>query len=158
MPSDAFLHLTGIDGDTKDPTHSGALEIEHNWNWSIHQAGTQHHFGGGGEGKAHVGDFSCTPRMDSAAAAILAHVQKGDHIDECKLVQRQAGGKQQEFLKLTMKKCLVTTFGLSGGSGVSVSLSLNFEEYKLEVAPQLDDGELGAVKEFGYNIAKNEVA
>src|SRR5690606_21630774 len=120
---------------------------------NISQSGSQHRIGGGGEAKANVGDFNCSTMMDSAVAAITKHVQKGDHIDEAVLVQRKAGGTQEEFFKLTMKKCIVTNFNISSGGGqIMVNLSLNFEEYKVQYAPQTDEGILGAVKEFGYNI------
>lgn len=155
MAADIFLKLTGIEGESKDEKHNGQIEIEGGWSWSLSQSGTQHRIGGGGEAQATVGDFNCSTMIDAAVAALTKHVQKGDHIDEALLTQRKAGGIQEEFFKLTMKKCIVTNFTFSsGGSGINVNLSLNFEEYMVEYAPQTDEGTLGAVKQFGYNIAK----
>jgi len=159
MAADIFLKLEGIDGESKDSGHSGEIEIEGGWSWNISQSGTQHRIGGGGESQANVGDFNCSTMMDAAVAALTKHVQKGDHIAEATLTQRKAGGTQEPFFTLTMKKCIVTNFSVSsGGGGINVTLSLNFEEYKLGYAPQTDEGILGAVKEFGYNIAKREDA
>ncbi len=82
----------------------------------------------------------------------------GKHYDKALLTVRKAGEKPVEYLKITMKEVLVSSYH-SGGSGgddrTTETFSLNFAEFKTEYTPQDPTGKPGAAIEASYNIAKN---
>jgi type VI secretion system secreted protein Hcp len=74
------------------------------------------------------------------------------------LTVRKAGGKQEEFYKIALSNILVSSITNSGMNGgvPTETLSLNFEEIKFDYKEQGDQGTLGGVVKFGWNLKKNE--
>jgi type VI secretion system secreted protein Hcp len=123
------------------------------------QSGSTHSGKGGGAGKVNVGDISFTKYVDKTTPTFLKLCCKGTHIKEAILTVRKAGGDSPvEYLKITMKECIVSSIG-SGGSGgadkLTETVSFNFAEFHVEYTPQEADNTPGASIPMGWNIAKN---
>ncbi len=161
MAIDCFLKLEGIEGESSDHAHEGECEVLA-WSWGASNSGTMHEARGGGAGKANFQDISVTKWIDKASPALFQHVSTGKHIPKAWLTVRKAGGGEPvEYLVIELEKVLVTSVSTGGSGGeerLTENVSLNFGQFKLIYTPQEDDGTPGAEVEFGYNIAKHEVA
>lgn len=158
MSSDIFLKLDGIKGESKDEKHKGSIAIE-SFQWGLQQAGTMGHGGGGGAGKVSFSDISIQKFADSSTPALMQACAGGDHIKTGVLTVRKAGGKQEEYYKISLTQILVSSIqntGANGHGGVpSETVSLNFDEIKFDYKEQSGDGKLGGVVKFGWNLSKN---
>jgi type VI secretion system secreted protein Hcp len=100
--------------------------------------------------------------VDKATAALMKHCAGGDHIDECKLTVRKAGGKEPlEYLVITMEKCLVTSFSTGGSGGedqLTENVTLNFAKVKVDYKEQDDKGGGKQAGNFKWNIEGNAEA
>jgi type VI secretion system secreted protein Hcp len=156
MAVDYFFKIEGVKGETKDTKHPGEIDVL-SWSWGITQTGTMAYAGGGGGGKANVSDFSFMKRLDAATSRLKDSIQKGEHFKTAGLTARKAGGKQEEYYKLSFWDVLVSSWQISGsGEEPMESVSINFGKYKSEYAPQKEDGTLLPYIEFEYDLKKNE--
>jgi type VI secretion system secreted protein Hcp len=154
MAVDVFLKIEGVKGESKDTKHPNEIDVL-SWSWGITQTGTMAYGGGGGGGKANVSDISLMKRMDAATSRLMDSVQNGKHFDSAILTVRKAGGKQEEYFKISFWDLLVTSLQHSASSEEPMeSLSLNFAKYKTEYAPQKEDGSLLPYIEFEYDLKK----
>jgi len=161
MAVDIFLKLTNnIAGEAQDHKHKDEIDVLA-WSWGASQSGTMHVGGGGGSGKANFQDLSITKYLDKSSPLLLQACAKGTHIDQCDLVVRKAGDKPLEYMKITMKECLVSSYS-TGGSGsedrLTEHVSLNFAEFKVVYTTQKPDGTAGGEVPFGWSIQKNTSA
>jgi type VI secretion system secreted protein Hcp len=157
MAVDMFLKLDGIKGESQDNKHKDEIDVL-SWSWGGVQSAINRSGGGGGSGKVNFNDLQITKYVDASSPLLIGAMAKGDHIKEALLTIRKAGGDQQEYIKMTMKQCLVSSIqsGASGGEDrLTENISLNFAEFVYNYAPQKPDGTLGANIPFGYNLAKN---
>jgi type VI secretion system secreted protein Hcp len=163
MAVDMFLKVTAkgkaVDGESTDSKHGGEIDILA-WNWGLTQSGSTHMGKGGGTGKVNVQDLSITKYVDKASPTLLKLCCKGEYIDEAVLTVRKAGGDDPvEYVKLTLKDCIVSSV-TSGGSGgadrVTENLSLNFASFNYEYTPQEKDNSAGASIPAGWDIAANQ--
>jgi type VI secretion system secreted protein Hcp len=158
---DYFLKLPGIDGESTDSAHGGEIELL-SWSWGVtnaamHESGTT----GGGAGKGHCQDITCTARASKATSKLMQYCADGAHItDECVLTTRRAGTEQQEYFFIKMKPVYITSYQTGGSSGDIVpveTFSLNFGAIKFEYKPQKEDGTLDAAIEGAWNVMDNTV-
>jgi type VI secretion system secreted protein Hcp len=146
-----FLKIDGIDGESKALKHKSEIDIE-SFSWGATQSGTFAAGGGGGAGKVSMQDFHFTMRVNKAGPALFLACAQGDHIKNAILTCRKAGKEQQEFLKVTMSECLVSSFqtgGHGGGDAVPPTdqISLNFAKIEVEYKEQDATGKLvGSIK------------
>lgn len=160
MALDMFLKISKVDGESQDDTHAGEIDIL-SWNWGMSQSGTTHQGGGGGAGKANFQDITFVKYIDKATGNLMRCCAKGTHIDEAVLTVRKAGDTPLEYVKITMKKCLVSSISTGGNGGedrLTETFSLNFAEVRVEYQQQAEDGSGTPGPEFGWNIPKNIAA
>jgi type VI secretion system secreted protein Hcp len=156
MPSDYYVKIDGVEGESKAQGMSNNIELE---SFSF-GASNPAQIGGGGlsAGKASLSDFSFTSLLDSSSAPLLNNLFKGQHINSVVFTGRKSGSGATPvtFLTVTMNKCYVTGFSTGGGStGVpSQSVSLAFQEIKYEYKVQTDTGATQAKGAATYDIAK----
>jgi len=163
MAVDMFLKLTAkgspVNGESTDSKHADEIDVLA-WNWGCTQSGSTHMGKGGGSGKVNVQDLSLTKYVDKSSPTLLKLCCNGAYIDEAVLVVRKAGGDDPvEYVKLTLKDCIVSsiTSGGSGGSDrVTENLSLNFASFNYEYTPQEKDNTAGASIPAGWDIAANK--
>jgi len=157
MSADMFLKIEGLEGESVDSVHAGAIDVLA-WSWGMTQSGTMHLGAGGGSGKVSVQDISVTKYMDSASSDLVRKCCKGDHFEEAVLTVRKAGSDPLEYYVITMKSILVTAVSTGGSGGedrLTENVTLNFKEFEVVYTPQAADGSGGAALDFAWNIAEN---
>jgi type VI secretion system secreted protein Hcp len=161
MAVDMFMKLDGLTGETKDAKQPGAIDVLA-WSWGLSNSGSFHMGGGGGSGKANFQDLSFTKYVDSASNALMLAAANGDHIKTALLTVRKSGGKAPlEYIKLTLKKVLVTSVSTGGSGGedrLTENVTLNFAEMAFSYIEQKDDGTGKPAKDFKWNIEENKQA
>jgi type VI secretion system secreted protein Hcp len=148
---DYFLKIDGIQGESKAAKHKGEIDLL-SFSWAETQSGTFGTSGGGGTGKVSMQDFQFTMRVNKASPALFLACAQGDHIKSAILTCQKAG-KQQEFLKITMSDCLVSSFQIGGdvsGDGFPTDqVSLNFAKIEVDYKEQDAAGKvLGSIKKW----------
>ena len=160
MAVDMFIKIGDIEGESKDTTHEGEIDVI-SWNWGLSQAGTFHTGGGGGAGKASVQDLVITKKVDKASPILMQSCCKGSHIEEIVLTVRKAGDDPLEYLILTLTKAMVTSVSASAPSGdsdIMEDVTLNFAEFKVAYEAQDDTGAGAGGVEFAWSVEKNTEA
>ena len=155
---DYFLKLEGIDGESTDDKHKGEIDVQ-SWSWGESQMGTGGHGGGGGAGKVSMRDFNFMCNMNKATPKLMLACATGEHIKKATLTCRKAGKEQQEYLKITLSDCLVSSYQTGAGGGSTVptdQVSLNFTKIEFEYKPQKADGTLDSAVKAGYDLAANK--
>jgi type VI secretion system secreted protein Hcp len=158
MAVDMFLKLDGIKGESADDKHKGEIDVL-SWSWGASNSGTMHSGGGGGAGKANFQDITVTKFVDSSSHKLLKAVSTGQHIKQALLTVRKAGGKALEYIKLTLKDCLISSLSTGGSGGedrITENISINFANFAFEYTPQKADGSADAVLPFKYDIKANK--
>jgi type VI secretion system secreted protein Hcp len=155
----AFLKIDGIDGESKDDKHKGEIVIE-SWSWGMSQsgAGAPAGRGGAGAGKVSTSDIVVNKELDKSSPQLMKALADGKHIKEVVLSLRKAGENQEDYLIITMKNVMVTSYSVSGSSANDrpmESLSLNFEEIKVEYKEMKEDGTAGNTETFEYDSKTN---
>jgi type VI secretion system secreted protein Hcp len=143
---DYYLKIDGIQGESKADKHSDEIDVL-SFSWGATQSGSFASGGGGGAGKVSMQDFHFTMLHNQSSPALMLACAQGDHIKSAILTCRKAGKEQQEFLKVTMSDCLVSSFQTGGSAGGNViptdQVSLNFAKIEHEYKTQKPDGSLG---------------
>jgi type VI secretion system secreted protein Hcp len=156
---DYFLKIDGIDGESQDHKHKGEIHIE-SWSWGEHNDSHITQTGGLGAGKVSAQDFHITSHINKASPKLALACASGEHIKKAVLTCRKAGKEQQEFLKITLSDCLVSSYQ-TGGSGHSEivptdQVSLAFAKIEWEYKEQKPDGTLGGATKAGWNLQTNK--
>lgn len=160
MSGDIFLKLDGIQGESKDKTHTNEIQIE-SVSWGASNATSFGYGEGGGVGKAQLTDISLTKKVDESSQKLLKACWTGDHIKTAVLTFRKAGKEQQEFLKVTLSEVMVSsvTFGdNAGGDLPQETVSLSFAKFEIEYRGQKADGGLKAGSPVSWDVKQNEAA
>jgi type VI secretion system secreted protein Hcp len=158
MAVDMFLKIDDVPGESKDAEHEEDIDILA-WSWGMTQSGSFHVGGGGGSGKVNVQDLSITKYVDKSTPNLMKACANGKHFGEATLFVRKAGEKPLTYLKIDMKKVLVTSVSTGGSGGedrLTENVTLNFAEVKTIYTPQSDTGAEEGTVEMGWNIEKNE--
>src|SRR6185437_11998304 len=137
MAVDMFLELDGIKGETSDKAFKSknAMDLLA-WSWGTFHSGT-----GGGAGKANFQDISVTKYIDLASPNLMLYCANGKHVTKGTITIRKAGENPLEYLKISMKNILVTSYSTGGSGGeerLTENVSLNFAEVKVEYAQQTE--------------------
>ena len=155
MAVDMFIKIDDIKGESSDDKHKDTIDVLA-WSWGMSQSGSTHMGGGSGAGKVNVQDISFTKYVDKASPNLLRGCCKGTHYKQAVLTVRKAGGKQLEYIKITLHDIIVTSISTGGSGGedrLTENVTLNFGKFKFEYAPQKADGSGDAAIPVAYNIA-----
>lgn len=156
MPTDMFLKLETVDGESPDSKHKNEIEVL-SFSFGASQPATMSFGGGGGAGKVAMQDLHISKRVDKASSNLFLRCATGHHIPKGILTVRKAGKEQQEYLKVTMSDLLVSSINFSGadhsGSAVVMEqVTLNFSKIEWEYKEQKADGSLGGSIKSGYDL------
>jgi type VI secretion system secreted protein Hcp len=159
MAVDYFLKIEGIDGESKDDKHKGTIDLQ-SWSWGETQSGAHSGGGGGGAGKVSMQDFHFVMSHNKASPKLMLACATGQHIPKATLTCRKAGGKQEEFLKITFQDLLVSSYQTGGsahGDAVpSDQISINFSKIEFEYKEQNEKGAVGSPVKAGYDLKANK--
>jgi type VI secretion system secreted protein Hcp len=158
MASDYLLEIDGIKGESHDSKHKDTIEIE-SFSWGASHPGSFSSGGGGGTGKVSFQDLHFVTPVNKASPLVAKACATGQHIKKAVLFVRKAGGKQEEFYKVTIEDILVSSYqsGGHGGSGQvpTDQFSLNFAKIEFEYSPQDEKGGLSGKVAFKYDVKQN---
>jgi type VI secretion system secreted protein Hcp len=157
VPSDYFLKLNGIVGESRDDKHKGEIELV-SFSWGV-SAEPGPPGGGGGSGKVHFNDFQVMKRVSKASPPLFLACASGQHIKDGTLTVRRSGGKEQlEYLKYKFTDILITGFQESGG-GEDLPLdmvSFNFARFEMTYREQGPGGSAGPETKAGWDLKQNK--
>ncbi len=156
---DFFLKLEGIEGESQDAKHQKEIDLE-SWSWGETQAGAHASGGGGGAGKVSMQDFHFVMKVNKSSPKLMLACATGEHIKSALLTCRKAGKEQQEYLKVKLTDCLVSSFQTGGAESAGIvptdQCSLNFAKIEYEYKEQKPDGSLGGAVKAIYNLKENK--
>ena len=158
MAVDMFFKIDGIEGESKDATHTNEIDVLA-WSWGMSQSATTHIGGGGGSGKVNVQDISFTKYVDKSSPELMKACMTGRHITEATLVVRKAGDKPLEYMTIKISDIIVSSVSTGGSGGedrLTENVSLNFSQVDYTYIEQTDTGAEGAKPDVKWDIAKNE--
>jgi type VI secretion system secreted protein Hcp len=152
---DYFLKVDGIQGESEDSKHKNEIQLE-SWSFGATQAGSFAMGGGGGAGKVQMQDFHFVKKVDKAGPKLMGACCTGEHIPKAVLVCRKAGKDQQEYMKITLSDCLISSYHTSGSGGSDIvpmeEISINFAKIEHEYKEQKPDGTLGGTTKAEFNL------
>jgi type VI secretion system secreted protein Hcp len=158
MAVDMFIKIGDIKGESMDSKHKDEIDVLA-WSWGLSQSGSMHLGGGGGSGKVSVQDISLTKYVDKSSPNLMKLCCNGKHIPEAKLTVRKAGENPLEYLTITMKDLLISSFSTGGSGGedrITENIALNFATVKVSYQQQKKDGtKEGGPVDMGWNIREN---
>lgn len=157
MAVDMFLKVPGAPGESSDKTHKGEIDVLA-WSWGVSSSGSFHVGGGGGAGKANFQDLSITKFVDKSSPVFGLFCANGKHFENATLTVRKAGEKPLEYIKIDMKKVLVTSVSTGGSGGedrLTENISLNFAEVEFAYKEQKEDGSGQAPTGWMWDIRGN---
>jgi type VI secretion system secreted protein Hcp len=175
---DGFLMPDGIKGESADSVHSGAIELD-SFYWGSSQLSTvgSQTVGSGG-GKVKAGDLYFRAVPSVASPLFFQYCTTGLPIAKVMLYVRKAGGKQIDYLTITLENVLVTSHRInlgfdynqdSSGPGFDIEAgtaasdnwvcweygSLSYGKLTFQYNAQQADGTQGAATIKGFNYMTN---
>lgn len=155
---DCFLKLDGIDGESKDDKHTNEIDIA-SWSFEALQTGTAQTGGGQGAAKVTMRDLSFKKKIDKSSPNLFLYCANGKPITNAVLTLRKAGGKQQEYMTITLENALVSRYSPSLPDGGTVEptdeFTLNYGVIRFEYKEQQPDGTLSGGVKKGWDVKKN---
>jgi len=160
MASDYFLKLDGIDGESRDATHTSEIDL-HSFSWGAVQPGTFANGSGGSAGKVSMNDVHFTFETNKASTELMKACASGKHIPSAIITCRKSTGDggQQDYMTWTLKPVLVSSYTCGGSKGEEIpidQMSLNYGSVKVEYKEQSETGSVQASGTFGWNLEKNQ--
>jgi type VI secretion system secreted protein Hcp len=147
--SDMFLKISGIKGESTDKAHKDSIEVL-SWSWGMST----------GTGKVKRGtiapqciqDLKLTKLVDSSTPQLITSGVLGEVANEATLSVRKSGEQQQDYLVITMKDVLVSSYQTGSVDGSNSQLVdeivLHFSSIQGEYRPQDAKGGLGPAVTF----------
>jgi type VI secretion system secreted protein Hcp len=157
MAIDCHLKIDGVSGESEHKEHAGEIQVQ-SWNWAVRQPSSAGTGGGQGKGKGVPASVQWTHTYDKASPVLAKHCASGKHLDNAVMTVRKAGEGQKDFLKVTLKKVMVTSVSPNANSAgdVSETINMDFDDIEFEYKEQKPDGSLGGGVKFGWNIKTTE--
>lgn len=154
--TDTFLHVqTRRAGKVKgEATTAGHVDdiVVVGWHWGL-SAGSA------------LGDTQATRRrsytaltiskhVDSATTALMSALATNDEVKEARLTLRRAGGQQESFLTITLKRARITAVQHDAGADGEAreTLSIAFSDVEVEYRKQQGSGGRGAASTFNDTL------
>lgn len=140
---DAFLHLEGIKGESKDKKFIECLQLE-SFSWGLINAGAHLGAGNTAQSKVSFQDFHFSMRGSTASPQLAHFCSTGRGIPSAVLTLRKSGGTMLEYATIKMANVLITGFQSGGStSGNAITLdqvSLCFTKIYYDYKEQRSDG------------------
>src|SRR5262245_43247840 len=156
MAGSIWLKVPDCEGEATDDGHKKEIDI-HSWSWGVAHPVSPFGTGGSG-GEATVHDISVTKQIDKATPNLMKFCLNGKHLDEVLLTARKRGEDTIDFVKIKLKKAMISSVQPSGvdGGGASESVSINCEAVEFEYTPQGSDGKPQGAVTMKWNLKENK--
>ena len=159
MPTDIFMKINGIQGESRDKGHKDEIDVL-SWSWGLsNPVASPSPAGGAGVGKAKFQDISFTHLVDKASPNLMLSCASGKHHPEAVLtVRRSDPTVPQEFILIKLRDVLVTSVQSSatrGPEGLMEQVALTFAKVDFEYKAQKHDGTLDAGLHFNWDLKLN---
>jgi type VI secretion system secreted protein Hcp len=140
--SDMFLKMDGVRGESTDEKHKGEIDVL-SWSWGTSNGAGQ--IKSGRVPTACIQDLNLTKQTDSSTPTLIINGVTGQIAPTAVLVVRKSGGDSPiEFLKLTMRNVMVSSYQTGASEGASdrpfEQVVLHFESMLGEYQRQGADG------------------
>lgn len=160
MAYDAFISLTGIKGGSQAKGKADHIDI-YSFSWGASNPTTVGTESGLGAGKVSLSSFNLMKQTDRSSPDLFKFCCMGQHIAECVVTLRKAGGKDPlDYIKYTFKECMIESVQWSGSAGgddtPTESVSIAFTSVDIMYQPQKADGTKdGGEKTATWNVKLN---
>jgi type VI secretion system secreted protein Hcp len=148
-PADYFLKLDGIPGESTDAQHPNEIVIG-SFSWGINGKLTGC---AAAPLRAAFAAVSFVKHLDKSSPKLASAVATGHHIATAVLTLRKAGDQPLEFLVITLKDVLVTSYSITGlGDLPQDSFSLQYSRITFKYTTQNPDGSPGTSVAFCFDV------
>lgn len=161
MAFDAFVKMTGIQGESKDGSFSNQIEIQsYGVGVTQNKSSTVSSSGGASTERADFHDFSFTKLMDLASPKLIEACAAGKSIPEVVVTLNRAGSTKFSFCEYRMTNCFVSGISAGGGSAEDFpteEVHINYGTFDVVYTAQ--DRATGASKgnsSAGWDLQKNQ--
>ncbi|MCA1844416.1 MAG: type VI secretion system tube protein Hcp [Actinobacteria bacterium] len=163
MALEIFLKLGDVKGGSVDAAHKDEIVVNA-YSFGVSNTGSVGSAStGAGAGKASFSDLTFTTPVSVASPKLMLACASGAHYDTAVLTVRRSpggnGGAAQDFLRLTLKTVLVSSYQDAGSSGDGApmdSITLAFGALKVDFVPQSASGAPGQTASAGWDRTKNQ--
>jgi type VI secretion system secreted protein Hcp len=114
MGYDAFIHITGLDGESADDRHRGWIEMtQYEFNVQQKVSSTASSAGGASAERADFSEFGFSKLMDKTSPLLALACAAGTHFDTIVVELCRAGGEKIRFMQYTFTDCMISAFNTS---------------------------------------------
>lgn len=162
MAFDAFVQISGIEGESTDEKHQGWIEIIR-FGVGVNQtvSTTASSCGGACAERADFEDFIFRKLIDKASPRMAQACAAGTHIDKIVIKVCRAGTEKVTFMTYTLKNCLIRSVATNSGSDVgykfpaeTVKINYGTIEWRYTLQKRQGGAAAGNVV-CGWNLQRN---
>jgi type VI secretion system secreted protein Hcp len=157
MPTDMFVKIGDVAGESTDGTHKDSIEVL-SWSWGVSNPVSSTGTTGLSAGKDSLSEISFMQMMDKSTPALQLACATGKHYPTATLTARKSGGGQVDYLIVKMFEVFVSSLQVSQGEGSvpAINVSLAYNKMELEYKIQKADGTVSPGGTFKYSVAENK--
>jgi type VI secretion system secreted protein Hcp len=156
MTIDCHIKLDAIKGEATHAKHKDEIAVT-DWSWNVSNASNS---GGGGMavGKGTPGVLHFSKKYDIASYLISKACAAGTHFSTAVLSMSISGGKQEDFMVITLKEVFISGHQVTASTGglVTDAVTMNYGDIEVKYKPQKADGSLGGEVKFGWDTRTTE--
>lgn len=136
-----------LKGEATVPGHADEIQLV-GWHWGVTASSAL------GDTQAHArrsySALTVHKRIDSATTALMSALVRNDEVKEAKLTMRRAGGDQEEYFLITLKRARVTSVqhDADAAGNARETVTFAFAEVEVEYRPQRASGLRGGSTTF----------
>jgi type VI secretion system Hcp family effector len=115
---DSYLQIDGVPGESRDPSHPGAIELDSVQFGSLRRSaeiGSQ--TSGAGAGKVTFNAVTITKRVDKASPKLFELCTSGKHAVSATISMLKAGGSHKEYLVVKLHEVMLSSYRTSSAGG-----------------------------------------
>ena len=156
MAESMWIKMDGCKGEATDSKHKDEIDVD-SYSW-----GMSHPVDPGGSGQS-AGESTATAlvvskTVDISTPNLMKFCMNGKHLDEVLLTARKRGEDTIDYVKIKLKKAMVSSVHPSAADGAdsSESITINCEAIEFEYTPQGSDGKPQGAVSFKWNLKENK--
>jgi type VI secretion system secreted protein Hcp len=137
---DMFIKIGEIKGESTDARHKGEIDVLA-WSWGESRGTAQTRRGL--LPRACIQDLSFTKYIDAASPQLIINGISGEIVPTAVLTVRRAGDTPFDFLKMTMRNVIVSSYSTGGSGGedrLTENVVLHFDSLEGQYQKQNDKG------------------